>query len=125
MIRTGLELVTHLCLTVETTLSPNLAKNVVDRGRLTITSTIFSPPLVDPQEGLSREIMQSSPSAVVVLEAKCSTAGWITVGLLICRPSWRTPAALRGRSQRTLTDPCTIVEGTLPDWFPNVIRVRH
>src|SRR5258706_13487761 len=74
----GLGLVTHLCLTVDTTLSPNLAKNVIDGGRLTITSTICSPPLVDPQEGLSREITQSSPSAAVVPEAKCGPAGWIT-----------------------------------------------
>jgi len=72
-----------LRLTVETTLSPNLAKNVTDGGRLTTTSTICSPPLVVPQEGLSREMTQSPSSAAVVFEAKWDTAGWSIVELLI------------------------------------------
>jgi len=108
----GLGLVTHLCLTVDTTLSPNLAKNVIDGGRLTITSTICSPPLGDPQEGLSREIMQSSPSAVVVLEAKCGTTGWITVGLPICRASGRTPEEFEGRPNAEIVGASILVEGT-------------
>ena len=108
----SLDLVKYLYLTVDTTLSPNLAKNVTDGGRLTTTSTICSPPLVDPQEGLSREITQSSPLVVVVLEAKCGTAGWITVGLLICRVSGRTPEEFGCRSNAEVVGASTLVEGT-------------
>ena len=71
-------------LTVETILSPNLAKNVVDGGRLTTIRTICSPPLVVPQEGLSREMKLSPPSSVAVFEAKFCVSGWMTMGLVVC-----------------------------------------
>ena len=108
-------------LTVETTLSPNLAKNTIDGGRLTTTSTILSPPLVVPQEGLSREMTQSSPSAAVVLEAKCGTAGWITVGLLICRALGERLGEFGSRSSAEIVGSSTLVEGTE---FPVVSRSR-
>ena len=78
---------------------------------MTTTSTICSPPLVDPQEGLSREMTQSPPSAVV-LETKCGTTGWITVGLLVCRASGRTPEGFGGRSNAEIVGGSTLVEGT-------------
>ena len=102
-----------MCLTVDTTMSPNLAKNVIDGGRLATTSTICSPPLVDPQEGLSREITQSSfLSVVVVLEASCGTTGWITVELLICRVSDTTLEEIGCRSNAEIVGAATLVEGT-------------
>ena len=71
----------YLSLTVETILSPNLAKSVTG-GRLTTTSTICSPPPVVPQEGLSRE-MKLSPSPGAVFEAKFCVAGWTVIGLVV------------------------------------------
>jgi len=73
----------HLYLTVETILSPDRAKSVVDGGRLTTTSTICSPPLVVPQEGLSREMKLSSPSIAGGFETKFCPAGWTATGLVI------------------------------------------
>jgi len=108
----GLERFEHSHLTVETTLSPNLAKNMTDGGRLTTTSTICSPPLVVPQEGLSREMTQSPPSTAVVLEAKCDTAGWTTVRLLIRRALWRALRESGGGSKAEFVDSGTLVEGT-------------
>ena len=108
-------------LTVETTLSPNLAKNVTNGGRLTTTSTITSPLLVVPQEGLSRELTQSPPSATVALEANCGTAGWMTVGLLICRALGGSLGEFGSRSIAEIVGSCTLVEGTE---FPVVSRAR-
>ena len=71
-------------LTVETILSPNLAKSVVDDGGgLATTSTTCSPPLVVPQEGLSREMKLSPPPPTAVFEAKCCSAGGAAVGPVI------------------------------------------
>ena len=117
----GLELFECSNLTVETTLSPNLAKNVVDGGRLITTSTILSPPLVVPQEGLSREMIQSPPFAAVALEANCGTAGWITVGSLICRALGGSLGEFRSRSSAETVGSSTLVEGTE---FPVVPRSR-
>lgn len=91
-----LECFDHLRLTVETTLSPNLAKNVVDGGRLTTTSTICSSPLVAPQEGLSSEMTQSPPTAGVS-EANCCVAGQISCGLDIRRALGRAPGMFGSR----------------------------
>ena len=73
----------NLYLTVETTLSPNLAKSVIDGGRLITISTICSPPLVVPQQGLSREMKQSPPSTAAVFKAKYCVAGWTAIVLVI------------------------------------------
>ena len=83
MIRRRSGAVSFLYLTVETILSPNLAKSVVDGGRLTTTSTICSPPLVVPQEGLSKEMKLSPPSSVAVYEAKFCVTGWTVIGLMV------------------------------------------
>ena len=107
--------------TVGTTLSPNLAKNVIDGGRLTTTITILSPPLVVPHEGLSREMTQSPPSAAVAPEANCGTAGWITVGLLICRAPGGSLGEFGSRSSAEIVGSGTLVEGTE---FPVVSRSR-
>ena len=72
----------NLDLTVETILSPNLAKSVVDAGGLT-TSTICSPPLVVPQEGLNRDMKLSPSSPAAVFEAKFCVAGWTVIGLVV------------------------------------------
>jgi len=79
--RSGLFKHWYLYLTVETILSPNLAKSVVG-GRLPTTSTICSPPPVVPQEGLSREMKLSSPFFAAVFKAKFCVGGWTTIGLV-------------------------------------------
>jgi hypothetical protein len=71
-----------LYLTVETILSPNLAKSMVG-GRLPTTSTICSPPPVVPQEGLSREMKLSPPSPAAEFEVKLCVAGWTAIGLVV------------------------------------------
>ena len=80
MIRRRSDTLSILYLTVDTRLSPNLAKSVVDGGRLATISTICSPPPVVPQDGLSREIKLSPPSSVVMLEG---ISGWTVVGLVV------------------------------------------
>ena len=79
---------------------------------MTTTSTILSPPLVVPQEGLSREMTQSSPSATVALEANCGIAGWITVGLLIRRTLGRSLGEFGSRSSTEIVGSGTLIEGT-------------
>ena len=46
-------------------------------------STICSPPLVVPQEGLSREMKLSPPSSVAAFEAKLCVSDWAVVGLVV------------------------------------------
>ena len=82
-------------------------------------STIRSPPLVVPQEGLSREMTQSPPSVALALEANCGTAGWRTVGLLICRALGGSLGEFGSRSSAEIVGSCIVVEGTE---FPVVPR---
>ena len=79
---------------------------------MTTTSTILSPPLVVPQEGLSREMTQSSPSAAEVFEDKHRTAGWLTVGVLIRRALGRSLGEFGSRSSTEIVGSGTLVEGT-------------
>ena len=76
---------------------------------------------MDPQEGLSREMTQSPPFAAIALEAKSGTAGWITVGLLICRALGGSPGEFGRRSSAEIVGSGTLVEGTE---FPVVPRSR-
>ena len=94
------------------TLSPNLAKNGINGGRLTTTSTILSPLLVVPQDGLSREMTPSSPSAAEVFEGKHGTASWIIVGLLIRRALGRSLGEFGSRSSTEIVGSGTLGEGT-------------
>ena len=101
----------HLRFTVETTLSPNLAKSVVvDGGRLTTTSTICSPPLVVPQEGLSKEMKLSPPASIAVFEAKCCISRWTAIGLVIRGGLGSIVEAFRGKSIAEIVAPNVLVE---------------
>ena len=99
-------------LTVETILSPNLAKSVVDDGGgLATTSTTCSPPLVVPQEGLSREMKPSPPPPAAALEAKCCSAGWAAVGLVIRGVLGRALEASESKSTAEVLAPHVLVKG--------------
>ena len=82
MIKRRSSAVSNLNLTVETTLLPNLAKSVVDAGGLTTTSTICSPPLIVPQEGLSREMK---------FEAQFLVSSWTDIGLVVLASTLEAP----------------------------------
>ena len=88
---------------------------------MTTTSTILSPPLVVPHEGLSRVMTLSPPSAPVALKANRGIAGWITVRLLICRASGGILGEFGSRSSAEIVGSGTLVEGTE---FPLVSRSR-
>ena len=79
---------------------------------MTTMSTILSPPLVVQQEGLSRGMTQSPPSTAELSEHKYSTAGWMTVGLMIRGASGSNLGELGSRSGAEIVGPGTLVEGT-------------
>jgi len=96
-----------LYLTVETILSPNLAKSVVG-GRLPTTSTTCSPPPVVPQEGLSREMKLSPPSPAAVI---LCVLGWRAIGLVVRRGLGSTLGVLRWKSNPDVSASNALVEG--------------
>jgi len=101
----------YLNLTVETILSPNLAKSLIG-GRLSTTSTICSPPPVVPQEGLSREMKLSSPSPAAVFKAKFCVAGWTAIGLVVRGGLGSTLDVLRWISIPEISASNALVKGT-------------
>ena len=64
---------------------------------------------------------QSLPSAAVALETKSGTAGWINVGLLICRALGGSLGEFGSRSSTEIVVSGILVEGTA---FPTVSRSR-
>src|SRR5258706_6233536 len=114
MIRRRLGSLRMLYLTVETILSPNLAKSVVDGGRLATTSTICSPPVIVPQEGLSREMKPSPRSPDAVFETKSCIAGWTTIGLVVCGGLGSNLEAFRRKTFADIFASKVLVEGAEP-----------
>ena len=97
----------NLYLTVETILSPNLAKSVVG-GRLPTTSTICSPPPVVPQEGLSREMKLSPPSRAAMIFC---VAGRRAIGLVVRGGLGSTLGVLRWKPNPDISASNALVEG--------------
>ena len=81
---------------------------------MTTTSTICSPPLVVPQEGLSRDMKLSPPSPADVLKAKFCIVGWTAIGLVACRGLGSNLEAFKGKLIPDIFASNVLVEGAEP-----------